>query len=191
MRLRSSAAAVLLALALAVGVSGCASGDVIDVPESAGVASATPVPSAAPTAPSVPSVPSSDPAGEGVDCASALPASLVEQEAGLTPGAVALTAAGDTCSYAVDGGDPAVVLTLHRGPLVETFTGAGEALGAVPVSLGTAAYWAQGIASAPSELAVLAGGWEARIVSSVGEQSTLVGWAVSALASVDVPLAVA
>ncbi|PPG48580.1 hypothetical protein C5C24_15710 [Rathayibacter sp. AY2B3] len=188
MRLRSSAAAALLALSLAVGVSGCASGDVIDVPESAGVASATPVPSAAP---SVPSVPSSDPAGEGVDCASALPASLVEQEAGLTAGAVALTAAGDTCSYAVDGGDPAVVLTLHRGPLVETFTGAGEALGAVPVSLGTAAYWVQGIASAPSELAVLAGGWEARIVSSVGEQSTLVGWAVSALASVDVPLAVA
>jgi hypothetical protein len=172
-------------------VSGCASGDVIDVPESAGVASATPVPSSVPSAPSVPSVPSSDPAGEGVDCASALPASLVEQEAGLTAGAVALTAAGDTCSYAVDGGDPAVVLTLHRGPLVETFTGAGEALGAVPVSLGTAAYWVQGIASAPSELAVLAGGWEARIVSSVGEQSTLVGWAVSALASVDVPLAVA
>ncbi|QHC71110.1 hypothetical protein [Rathayibacter sp. VKM Ac-2801] len=185
MRLRSSAAAALLALALAAGVSGCASGDVIVVPESAGVASATPVPSAAPTAPS------SDPAEEGVDCASALPSSLVEQEAGLTAGTVALTSAGDTCSYAVDGGDPVVVLTLHRGPLVETFTGAGEALGAVPVSLGTAAYWVQGIASAPSELAVLAGGWEARVVSSVGEQSALVGWAVSALATVDVPLAVA
>ncbi|PPG26490.1 MULTISPECIES: hypothetical protein [unclassified Rathayibacter] len=187
MRLRSSAAAALLALALAAGVSGCASGEVIDVPESAGLASTTPVPSAAPTVSSVPSVPSS----EGVDCATALPASLVEQEAGLTAGTVSITAAGDTCSYAVDGGDPVVVLTLHRGPLVETFTGAGEALGAVPVSLGTAAYWVQGIASAPSELAVLAGGWEARIVSSVGEQSTLVGWAVSALATVDVPLAVA
>ncbi|PPF35417.1 MULTISPECIES: hypothetical protein [unclassified Rathayibacter] len=184
MRLRSSAAAALLALALAAGVSGCASGEVIDVPESAGLASTTPVPSAAPTVSSVPS-------SEGVDCATALPASLVEQEAGLTAGTVSITAAGDTCSYAVDGGDPVVVLTLHRGPLVETFTGAGEALGAVPVSLGTAAYWVQGIASAPSELAVLAGGWEARIVSSVGEQSTLVGWAVSALATVDVPLAVA
>ncbi|PPH64153.1 hypothetical protein C5D25_05835 [Rathayibacter sp. AY1D7] len=184
MRLRSSAAAALLALALAAGVSGCASGEVIDVPESAGLASTTPVPSAAPTVPSVPS-------SEGVDCATALPPSLVEQEAGLTAGTVSITAAGDTCSYAVDGGDPVVVLTLHRGPLVETFTGAGEALGAVPVSLGTAAYWVQGIASAPSELAVLAGGWEARIVSSVGEQSTLVGWAVSALATVDVPLAVA
>ncbi|PPG55896.1 MULTISPECIES: hypothetical protein [unclassified Rathayibacter] len=166
MRLRSSAAAALLALALAGGVSGCASGEVIDVPESAGLASTTPVPSAAPTVSSVPSVPSS----EGVDCATALPASLVEQEAGSTAGTVSITAAGDTCSYAVDGGDPVVVLTLHRGPLVETFTGAGEALGAVPVSLGM-----QGIASAPSELAVLAGGWEARIVSSVGEQSTLVG----------------
>ncbi|PPH27010.1 hypothetical protein [Rathayibacter sp. AY1F9] len=187
MRLPSSAAAAVLALALAGGVSGCASGEVIDVPESAGLASTPPVPSAAPTVPSVPSVPSS----EGVDCATALPASLVEQEAGSTAGTVSITAAEDTCSYAVDGGDPVVVLTLHRGPLVETFTGAGEALGAVPVSLGTAAYGVQGIASAPSELAVLAGGGEARIVSSVGEQSTLVGWAVSALATVDVPLAVA
>ncbi|PPF15296.1 hypothetical protein [Rathayibacter sp. AY1A7] len=168
MRLRSSAAAALLALALAGGVSGCASGEVIDVPESAGLASTPPVPSPAPTVPSVPS-------SEGVDCATALPASLVEQEAGSTAGTVSIAAAGDTCSYAVDGGDPVVVLTLHRGPLVETFTGAGEALGAAPVSLGTAAYGVQGIASAPSELAVLAGGWEARIVSSVGEQSTLVG----------------
>ncbi|PPF25428.1 hypothetical protein C5D07_06580 [Rathayibacter tritici] len=181
-RLRSSAAAAILALALAADVSGCASGAVIDIPDSAVSASATNVPPAT-SAPAT--------AEQDVDCAGALAATAIEQDTGLPAGSVVLAAAGDTCSYALAGNDSAVVLTLHRGPLLETFTGAGEAAGAVPVSLGTAAYWLPGLAPAPSELAVLAGGWELRIVSSVGEQATLVDWAVSALASVGVPLAVA
>ncbi|AZZ48089.1 hypothetical protein C5C45_10170 [Rathayibacter rathayi] len=180
MQLRSPTAAALLALA--IGMSGCACGTAIDIPDSARGKSATSAPTATPAPTAV---------EQDVDCAGALPVTTIEQDTGLPAGSVVLAAARDTCSYALAGNDSAVVLILHRGPLLETFTGEGKAIGAVPISLGTAAYWLEGLAPAPSELAVLAGGWELRIVSSIGKQSTLVDWAVSALASVGVPLAVA
>jgi hypothetical protein len=182
-RLRSPVLSAALGLSAVLLLSGCAGPDVIDVPASASGPVESPE-----AAPSATGVPTSEP----LDCAGALPAALIEEDAGLATGAVVSRAEGDQCSYAVAGDDTAaVVLTLHRGPLVETFEGAGEAVNAVPLSLGTAAYWRQGLSGAPSELAVLAGGWEVRVASSVGDQPAMVDWAGSALASVGVPLTVA
>ncbi|MWV30277.1 hypothetical protein [Rathayibacter iranicus] len=182
MRLHRPARLAMLALVLGAVLSGCASGDVIDVPESAGNVIANAAPR---------STPSVGATVDSVDCGVALPAIVVEHDLGLPAGTVTLAPAGQVCSYTIAGDDSAVVLTLRRGPLLETFTDAGEAVGAVPLSLGMAGYWLPGSGSAPSELAVLAGGWELHVVSSLGGQSTLVGWACVALASVGVPLAVA
>lgn len=165
---------------------GCSSPDVIDVPESAVV-------SEVPRAEATPSTaPESTATGPALDCATALPASVVEAGTGLPVGTVAsVDSAQGQCVYSIAGNPGAVVVTLGSARLAETFTGQGEAQGATPAPLGSAAYWLEGDgASSPSELAVLSEGYELHVVSYVGDRSTLVDWAAAVLASVGAPLTV-
>ncbi|OOB91830.1 hypothetical protein [Rathayibacter sp. VKM Ac-2630] len=173
-------------LACVLGVAGCSSQPVVDVPASAGAgATLTPTPIA--TRDTTPSS-----AGPALDCAAVLPGSRIEQDLGLPSGAAGLADDGRTCSYSLAGNPEAVVVTLTPARLLETFVGAGEAAGAVPVPLGEAAYQR----SAPeggtesSELAVLAGGYELRIVSFVGDPAVVVQWAETVFAAVGVRLVV-
>ncbi|MWV50874.1 hypothetical protein GRS96_16505 [Rathayibacter sp. VKM Ac-2803] len=176
----------VLVLATALLLSGCASGTVIDVPESAGSAAAAPTGTAAPSAEPAPSV------AVALDCSTALPASALEDRVGLPRGTATASVVDGDCTYAIAGNPSAVVVSVAPGRLVETFTGEGDSRGAVPVPLGMAAYWVPGDASSsPSELAVLAGGRELHIVSFVGDQPALLDWAVAVLGSLGVDLAVA
>ncbi|MBF4461624.1 MULTISPECIES: hypothetical protein [unclassified Rathayibacter] len=183
MRPRSASVAVA-AVALSTLLAGCSGGALIEVPESA--------------SPTIASAARS--AGEGtarsatdtLDCAAALPASRIEKDLALPEGAVGQPEPStDGCAYAIAGNPSAIVLTMEPGRLADTFKRAGRAQGATPAPLGTAAYWRRGDAREPSELAVLAGGIEVHLVSSVGEQTTLVSWAVAMLASQGVTLVVA
>ncbi|QHC59735.1 hypothetical protein [Rathayibacter sp. VKM Ac-2760] len=182
----------ILLVAAAALLTGCASGPVIDVPESAtsadGSAAApavtaeaeTPEPTAEPTvAPTE---------AAALDCGTALPAATVEAGAGLPAGTVELVQSGDVCSYGIAGNPSAVVVTVGPARLAETFVGAGEAVGAVSAPLGEAAYRLEGSTGAPSELAVLASGYELHVQSYVGEQDVLADWAVAVLGSLGVPL---
>jgi len=173
-------------LACVLGLAGCSSQPVVDVPATAGAgATLTPTPIA--TRDSTPSS-----AGPALDCAVVLPGSRIEQDLGLPSGAAALADDGSSCSYAIAGNPEAVVVTLTPARLLETFRGAGEAVGAVSVPLGEAAYQrtAPEGGTEPSELAVLAGGYELRIVSYVGDSAVSVQWAQTVFASVDVRLVV-
>lgn len=188
--MRPRPAAVVALLAAAILLSGCSGDDVIDVPSSAeAVAPATP--------PSDPASPA--PARPALDCERVLPASAVESGIGLPAGTVspgvfaAPTPEEQDCSYSIAGNPSAVVVALRPARLAETFQGAGEAVGAAPAPLGVDAYWVEGdpATARPSELAVLAGGYELHLVSHVGDQGLLTDWAVSALDAVGVALAVA
>lgn len=184
--MRQRLLALVVVAAGALVVTGCSS-DVIDVPASAVVSE---VPRASVTPSATPQVTADQAA---LDCAVALPASDVEAGIGLPAGTVtAGSSSAGVCTYTIAGNPAAVIVSLASARLPETFTGAGEAQGATPAPLGTAAYWVEGEGgTTPSEFAVLAGGYELHVVSYVGDRSTLVDWAVEVLAAVDVPLAVA
>ncbi|QHC67494.1 hypothetical protein GSU68_13570 [Rathayibacter sp. VKM Ac-2759] len=170
-------------------LSGCASGAVIDVPDSAGsAATAVPTASAAPEPPAATST-----AAAALDCTTALPAGTVEDRLGLPRGTATPAVVDGDCAYSIAGNPSAVAVSLTPARLVDTFTGEGDSRGAASVPLGSAAYWVQGSAatSTPSELAVLAGGQELHIVSFVGDQGALLDWAVAVLGSVGVDLVVA
>jgi hypothetical protein len=180
-RLRSRRSAVP-ALALVLALSACSSEPVIEVPERAGDG-ATITPTA---------IPRSEPAASAptLDCARVLPAAGIEQSAGLPAGSVELVDDGRSCSYAAAGNPSALVVTLGPARLLETFVGAGEAVGATAVPLGDAAYRVDPVAGAsqPGELAIQAGGYELRIVSFLGDSSTAIDWAGAVLADVGVRL---
>ncbi|TDX80753.1 hypothetical protein EDF35_0414 [Rathayibacter sp. PhB151] len=175
--------AVLLLAATAL-LAGCSSTGVVDVPESArttapGAASES-VPSATATAVAPPA--------PALDCSAALPASAVETAVGLPAGTAVLVQAGDTCSYGIAGNPSAVLVGVGPARLAETFAGAGEAVGAVPAPLGEAAYRLEGSPTTPSQLAVLAGGYELHVESFVGDQDVLADWAVAVFDSLGVRL---
>ncbi|ROQ15944.1 hypothetical protein EDF54_0813 [Rathayibacter sp. PhB93] len=176
--------AVLLLAATAL-LAGCSSTGVVDVPESA----RTTAPSAVAAAESVPSETAATvaPAPE-LDCSAALPASAVETAVGLPAGTAVLVQAGDTCSYGIAGNPSAVLVSVGPARLAETFAGAGEAVGAVPAPLGEAAYRLEGSPTTPSQLAVLAGGYELHVESFVGDQDVLADWAVAVFDSLGVRL---
>jgi hypothetical protein len=176
--------AVLLLAATAL-LAGCSSTGVVDVPESA----RTTAPSAVAAPESVPSATAATvaPAPE-LDCSAALPASAVETAVGLPAGTAALVQAGDTCSYGIAGNPSAVLVSVGPARLAETFAGAGEAVGAVPAPLGEAAYRLDGSAATPSQLAVLAGGYELHVESFVGDQDVLADWAVAVFEALGVRL---
>lgn len=176
--------AVLLLAATAL-LAGCSSTGVVDVPESA----RTTAPSAVAAPESVPSATAATvaPAPE-LDCSAALPASAVETAVGLPAGTAVLVQAGDTCSYGIAGNPSAVLVSVGPARLAETFAGAGEAVGAVPAPLGEAAYRLEGSAATPSQLAVLAGGYELHVESFVGDQDVLADWAVAVFDSLGVRL---
>ncbi|SMH31127.1 hypothetical protein SAMN06295885_0541 [Rathayibacter oskolensis] len=184
---------VLLTACVVLALTGCSSDSVIDVPESSGTPSGSTDAGTPPPAISTPVETASAAAGPAIDCATALPSSVVEESVGLPAGTVSAAAGGGDCTYSIAGNPSALVLRIDSAPLAETFTGGGEAKGATPAPLGAAAYWLAGDprTSTPSELAVLAGGYELHIVSFVGDQGLLVDWAVSAFAAVDVSLVVA
>lgn len=173
--------AVLLLAATAL-LTGCSSTGVVDVPESA----RTTAPSAVTAPESVPSA-TVAPAPE-LDCSAALPASAVETAVGLPAGTAVLVQAGDTCSYGIAGNPSAVLVSVGPARLAETFAGAGEAVGAVPAPLGEAAYRLEGSAATPSQLAVLAGGYELHVESFVGDQDVLADWAVAVFDALGVRL---
>ncbi|NQX04403.1 hypothetical protein HQQ82_06270 [Rathayibacter sp. VKM Ac-2856] len=174
----------VLLLAAVTLLAGCSSTPVVDVPASA--VSASPSAAVAPSPTATATVAPS--AGPELDCAAALPAAVVETGVGLPAETATLVQSGDSCSYGIAGNPAAVVVTVGPARLAETFQGAGEAVGAVPVPLGEAAYRIQGSATAPSELAVLAGGYELRVESFVGDQDLLAEWAVAVLDSLGVRL---
>jgi hypothetical protein len=175
--------AVLLLAATAL-LAGCSSTGVVDVPEAA----RTTAPSAA--SESVPSATATTvaPPAPALDCSAALPASAVETAVGLPAGTVVLVQAGDTCSYGIAGNPFAVLVGVGPARLAETFAGAGEAVGAVPAPLGEAAYRLEGSPTTPSQLAVLAGGYELHVESFVGDQDVLADWAVAVFDSLGVRL---
>ncbi|TCL84895.1 MULTISPECIES: hypothetical protein [unclassified Rathayibacter] len=176
--------AVLLLAATAL-LTGCSSAGVVDVPESAG----TTAPDAVAAPESVPSATAATvaPAPE-LDCSAALPASAVETAVGLPAGTAVLVQAEDSCSYGIAGNPSAVLVSVGPARLAETFAGAGEAVGAVPAPLGEAAYRLEGSAATPSQLAVLAGGYELHVESFVGDQDVLADWAVAVFDSLGVRL---
>ncbi|NQX15201.1 hypothetical protein [Rathayibacter sp. VKM Ac-2857] len=176
----------LLLIAATVLLAGCSSPAVLDVPESAGTAAPTSVaaPEAVPTATAA----TDTPAAPELDCSAALPAAAVESAVGLPAGTAVLLQTEDACSYAIAGNPSAVLVTVGPARLAETFTGAGEAVGAVPAPLGEAAYRLEGSPTTPSELAVLAGGYELHVESFVGDQDALADWAVAVLDSLGVRL---
>ncbi|QHF23522.1 hypothetical protein GTU73_05500 [Rathayibacter sp. VKM Ac-2804] len=169
----------LLVVAATILLAGCSSAPVLDVPESARTAapSSLAAPEAAPTATATADLPASP----ELDCSTALPPAAVESAVGLPAGTAALQQSGDTCSYAVAGNPSAVVVRVGPARLAETFIGAGEAVGAVSAPLGEAAYRLEGSPTTPSELAVLAGGYEVHVESYVGDQDVLADWAVAVL----------
>ncbi|MCJ1699193.1 hypothetical protein MT356_05615 [Rathayibacter festucae] len=177
--------AVLLLAATAL-LAGCSSTGVVDVPESA----RTTAPSAVAAPESVPSATAATvaPSAPALDCSAALPASAVETAIGLPAGTAVLVQAGDTCSYGIAGNPSAVLVSVGPARLAETFAGAGEAVGAVPAPLGEAAYRLDGSAATPSQLAVLAGGYELHVESFVGDQDVLADWAVAVFDSLGVRL---
>jgi len=177
---------VLLVVAVAALLAGCSSAAVVDVPESAGTAasSAVAVPEPAPSATTATAAPTAP----DLDCSSALPASVVDAGVGLPAGTTVLLPSADSCSYSIAGNPSAVVVDVGPARLAETFAGAGEAVGAVPAPLGEAAYRLEGSPATPSELAVLAGGYELHVTSFVGDQDLLADWAVAVFDSLGVRL---
>ena len=180
---------VLLVVAVAALLAGCSSAAVVDVPESAGTAaaSAVAVPEPAPSATTATTA-TAAPTSPDLDCSSALPASVVDAGVGLPAGTTVLLPEADSCSYSIAGNPSAVVVDVGPARLAETFAGAGEAVGAVPAPLGEAAYRLEGSPAAPSELAVLAGGYELHVTSFVGDQDLLADWAVAVFDSLGVRL---
>ena len=181
MRLRSRRPAVLV-LTLVLALTGCSSQPVIEIPEQSGataVITPTPVPPEQTAA-----------ARPVLDCAAVLPASRIEESTGLPAGSVELVDDGRSCSYSVAGNPSALEVTLAPARLIETFVGAGEAVGATPVPLGDAAYRVDrdAAASRPAELAIQAGGYEVRVVSHLGDSATALDWAESVLAAAGVRL---
>ncbi|MBO0983069.1 hypothetical protein [Rathayibacter sp. SD072] len=181
MRLRSRRPAVLV-LSLVVVLAGCSSEPVVEIPEQSGataVITPTPVP-AEPTAAAQPVL----------DCATVLPASRIEESTGLPTRSVALVGDGRRCTYSVAGNPSALEVTLAPARLLETFVGAGEAVGATPVPLGDAGYRVDRDAGAsqPGELAIQAGGYEVRIVSHLGDSAAALDWAETVLAAAGVRL---
>lgn len=155
---------------------------VVEIPERSG-ATAVITPTPVPTEPAAAEQPV-------LDCAAVLPSSRIEETTGLPAGSVALTDDARSCTYSVAGNPSALEVTLAPARLLETFVGAGEAVGATPVPLGDAAYRVDrdAAASQPGELAIQAGGYEVRIVSHLGDSATALDWAETVLAAVGVRL---